>query len=49
MSCSHHYGVIYNVLCLMPNQNACKIFLLGCLQNEVLEHGYSGNECVYLV
>jgi len=49
VSCSHHHGVIYNVLCLMPNQNTCNIFLLGCLQNEVLEHRYAGNECMYLV
>jgi len=49
VSCSHHHGVIYNVLCLLPDQNTCNIFLLGCLHNEVLEDRYSGNEFLYLM
>jgi hypothetical protein len=43
VSFSHHNGGICNVFYLMSNQNTCNIFLLGCLQKEVLEHRYSGN------
>jgi hypothetical protein len=46
MSFSHYHGVVYNVLCLMQNQNTGNIILVGCLHIEDLEHRYSGNECV---